>query len=382
MEATGGSGRRLLVVSHTGLVSGAEVVLLRTMEMAREGGWQVEGLAPAGAFTERAAAAGFQISPFPDLKLPSLPTVLGAGVVAARSAVAAARLRRHARRSDAVLLNGVFALPALRLARISTPAAWLVHDVVHRRSWRWLLRAVGSAADLAVAVSDAVAAPLREQGLATTVIRNGTTWPVAPVEPVGDGPAVIGCAALLTPWKGQQVLLDAVARLEDQDVRVELLGGQFPKDAPYVRSLEARSGEADLAGRVRFLGHLPDPLAQMRTWTIGVLPSVDPEAGPLALLEYMSIGLPVVATDHGGTPEVIGGAGLLVPPGDPAALAEAIATLLEDPARRTACAAAGRTEVEGALTLDHQRAGILEMLDGLSRRAPRRGGGSRPRRGH
>ncbi len=341
------------------------------MEMARSGGWRVECLAPAGAFTERAKAAGFAITAIPELKLPALPVALGAGVVGWRSAIAAARLRRRARRADVVLLNGIFGLPALRLARITTPAAWLVHDVIHRRSWRLLLRAVGSSAQLAVAVSDAVATPLREQGLATTVIRNGTTWPVDPAPPHDSTPAIVGCAALLTPWKGQRVLLDAVALLDHRDLTLELLGGRFPKDAAYVEALEARSTAPELAGRVRFLGHLPEPLAQMRTWTIGVLPSVEPEAGPLALLEYMSIGLPVVATDHGGTPEVIGDAGLLVPPRDAAAMASAIEVLLDDRARRQTCAAAGRAKVAGALTLDHQRAAILEMLDGLSRQRPR-----------
>lgn len=379
MDATDGRGRRLLAVSHTGLASGAEVVLLRTMDMARSGGWQVECLAPAGAFTERAEAAGFAVTPIPELKLPVLPVALGVGVVGWRTAIAAVRLRRRARRADVVLLNGIFGLPALRLARITTPAAWLVHDVIHRRSWRLLLRTVGSAAQLAVAVSDAVAAPLRDGDLATTVIRNGTTWPVDPAPANDSTPAVVGCAALLTPWKGQRVLLDAVALLAHRDLRVELLGGRFPKDAAYVQALEARSAEPEMGGRVRFLGHLRDPLAQMRTWTIGVLPSVDPEAGPLALLEYMSLGLPIVATDHGGTPEVIGDAGLLVPPGDAAALAAAIEALLDDPDRRRRCAEAGRRNVAGALTLDQQRASILWMLDGLSRQRPRGRGGHRRR---
>lgn len=360
-------GRRLLAVSHTGLVSGAEAVLLRVMEMARDGGWEVTSLAPRGPFTERAVAAGFPVTEIPDLKLPSLPKALGACVVAGRSGRAARRLRAAAQSADVVLLNGVFGLPALRLARISTPSAWLVHDVIHRRSWTLLLRAVGRAADLAVAVSEAVAAPLRAEGLATTVIRNGTPWPVGPATPAAGDP-VIGCAALLTPWKGQRVLLEAVARLVDRPVTVELVGGRFPNDADYVRSLEERSEQPDLRGRVRFVGHVADPLARMRTWTIGVLPSVDPEAGPLALLEYMSIGLPVVATDHGGTPEVIGEAGILVPPGDPVALAEAIAGLLDDVDRRGACGVAGRTQVERGLTLDHQRAALLVMLDELSRR--------------
>src|SRR5207237_10889252 len=114
------------------------------------------------------------------------------------------------------------------------------HDVVHRRDQSALLRIAGSAVDLGIAVSDAVAAPMRAHGITTVVVRNGIPWPPrwTPVAP--DEPAVVGCAALLTSWKGQDVLLDAVGRL-GPDVTLELAGGSFPKDVPYVESLRRRA---------------------------------------------------------------------------------------------------------------------------------------------
>jgi glycosyltransferase involved in cell wall biosynthesis len=155
---------------------------------------------------------------------------------------------------------------------------------------------------------------------------------------------VVGCTALLTSWKGQDVLLEAVARLPG--VELELVGGSFPKDAEYVERLRARAAEPDLAGRVRLLGHVDDVLARVRTWRVGVSASVDPEAGPLSILEYMSAGVPTVATAHGGSLELVGDAGLLVPPGDAAALADAIARLVEDADLWRRCAAAGPEAIE------------------------------------
>lgn len=70
-------------------------------------------------------------------------------------------------------------------------------------------------------------------------------------------------------------------------------------------------------------------------WAIAVLASVLPEAGPLGVLESMAAGLPVVATDLGGAAEYLSdGVGVLVAPGDPAALAHALSNLIANPARR------------------------------------------------
>jgi glycosyltransferase involved in cell wall biosynthesis len=153
-----------------------------------------------------------------------------------------------------------------------------------------------------------------------------------------------------------------MGRLGRPDVSVELVGGTFPKDAPYRDALVRRSREPDLAGRVRLLGQVDDPVDRMRRWTVAVVPSVEPEAGPLVLLEAMSIGVPVVATDHGGPAEVLGEAGLLVPPRDPEAMAEAIAALLDDGALRRRCARAGPRQVERGLSLDTQMDALLDAV--------------------
>ena len=218
------------------------------------------------------------------------------------------------------------------------------------------------AVDSAVAVSGAVGTSIGDRGFPVQVVWNGTPWPVAPAPADPPQPPVVGCASLLTPWKGQDVLLEAVARLGRPDVTVELAGGAFPGDEPYREALVRRSNQPDLAGRVRFLGKVDDALDRMRQWTVAVVSSVEPEAGPLVLLEAMSIGVPVVATDHGGPPEVLGDAGLLVPPRDPAAMAEAIRALLDDAALRRRCAQAGPRQVARDLSLDAQMDALLDFV--------------------
>lgn len=363
IRAAGDGALRVVALSHTSLVSGAEAVLLRVLRAARDDGWEVSCLAPGGAFSEQLRAERIARGSAPDLKLPAGPRALAVSVALARSVEASRRLRRAAAGADLVLVNSILALPALRFARLDIPAAWLVHDVIHRRDWLAYLHAFGGAVDEAIAVSEAAAGPVREAGIKTHVVHHGVRWPVEPAPASRDGPPVVGCTALLTSWKGQDVVLEAVARLRRRDVRVELVGGTFPKDAEYVQRLRGRAAEPDLAGRVSFLGHVDDVLARVRTWSIGVSASVDPEAGPLSILEYMSVGVPVVATAHGGSVEILDGAGLLVPPGDAGALAEAIERLLNDAALHRCCSEAGPRAIEsGRFTEEEFRRSVLATL--------------------
>ncbi len=357
--------RKVVVLSHTGLRSGAESVLLRNMGWLHDAGAEVELLTSPGPLAEAARERAITTTATPNLKLPALPRPLAVIVTAIRGVIAGILLRRRARGADLVLLNGLLGLPALWVARrlrLRVPAIWVVHDVIHRRDWLLLLRLVGPSADRAIAVSDAAGRPLVDLGLPVQTVPNGTGWPVDPRPEGANDPLVIGCAGLLTPWKGQNVLLDAVAPIPN--VRVQLAGGSFPKDSEYAERLRNRAAEPDLRGRVDFLGQVSDPLATMREWDIGVSPSVDPEAGPLALLEYLSVALPVVATDHGGTSELLAAApiGLAVRPRDVAGLRQAIETLVEDPALRRSMGTRGRTVIQGRYTLDHQREEFLAVI--------------------
>lgn len=365
------SAPRLVAVANTGLVSGAERVLLRTLEAATAEGWDVVALAPDGALVDELRAIGVRRRPIPELNLADGPRARAAVVTVLRWLRAAWVLRGAARGADLVLVNGLLALPALRLASPSAPAVWLAHDVVSGGRLR-LYGACRSALTRVVAVSAAVRDRLDAvggRGPEVVVVHNGVAIqpePVAGPEEVA-GPMVVGLNGLLTPWKGQHVLLDATWRLEpgapgDREVQVELMGGVPLKDTGYAAGLDKRLAGTPLGERASVLGHVADPLARIRTWTVAVSASTDPEACPLGVLEAMSLGVPVVATNHGGAPEVLDGAGLLVPPGDPKALADAVNELLADPDLRARCAKLGRERVALAHDLTRQTTLLLDTL--------------------
>ena len=354
---------RLLAVNHTGLVSGGEEVLLRMVARAGERGWATTVAAPPGPIVDRAKAAGGTWLPLPDLMLPGGRIPAAAARFGARNAEAARRIRRTPG-VDVVVASGMRVLPVLRLAAPRAPVVWLVQSMVDRRRWRLLVRGCGPVVDTAVAVSQAVADSIGPARFALSAVPNGTPWPVEPAPADPPTPPVLGCAAMLTPWKGQDVLLEAVARLARKDLVVELMGGCYPKDGGYADSLRRRAQRPDLSGRVRFLGHVDDPVARMRTWTVAVSSSVDPEAAPLSVLEAMSVGVPIVATDHGGPPEMVGDAGVLVPPRDPESLAAAIERLLDDGDLRKQCAGAGPRIVASSFRLDRQIDVLVDVLVG------------------
>jgi len=122
--------------------------------------------------------------------------------------------------------------------------------------------------------------------------------------------------------------------------------------------------ELGLEQVVELRGATAQPEAALRELDIFVLPSVS-EACPNALLETMAMGLPVVATRVGGIPALVedGRTGLLVPPGDPPALARAIAGLIEDPVRAAAMAARAREHVRNDFGLDRMLARLQVLYD-------------------
>ena len=317
--------------------------------------------------------------------LPDGPRLIAEARSAWRWLRASRRVRREARDADVVVANGVLALPAVRLAHPRAAVVWFVHDVVERRDWRVLVRAACGCVDVAVAPSLAVAMSLERLGVTARVVPHGTPWPVEAAPADAPTPPVVGLVGALTPVKGQDLLLDVFAELDRPDAQLELVGRALPKDAGYERLLRERAERPDLAGRVRFVGHVDDVLARMRGWTVAVSSSTGPEAAGLSVLEAMSVGVPVVAAAHGGPVEFVDGAGLLIPPRDRGALTEAIRRIIDEPELRSEYGSAGRRAV-AEHTLEHELDELTAILRERARRPrsqvtvvvpdyfPRRGG--------
>lgn len=154
----------------------------------------------------------------------------------------------------------------------------------------------------------------------------------------GDGTVTIGMMGRLSPWKGQDVALEAFARVFAIDRRARLVfvgSPMFGEDA-YLERLRARTVELGLNDCVVFRGFRPYVWSEYASFDVAVHASVVPEPFGQVVIEAMAAGVPVVASNAGGPSEVIqnGQDGLLVEPGDVPGLAAALARLLGDPELR------------------------------------------------
>lgn len=154
---------------------------------------------------------------------------------------------------------------------------------------------------------------------------------------------LMATASADAPLKGLRFLLRAYASLLPRYPDLELLLVGKPQAGGHTERLLGKLGIAD---RIRFVSGISteDMVRYYAEAAIAVVPSVYEGFG-LPAGEAMACGVPVVSTDGGALPEVVGDAGVLVPTRDADALAEAIAALLEDPARREALGAAGRARI-------------------------------------
>lgn len=161
----------------------------------------------------------------------------------------------------------------------------------------------------------------------------------SPVRLVTGGP-VIGAVARLVPVKGLHYLIDAAPDILRRcpDARFLLVG-----DGEMRPALEAQARSLGLADRIVFTGFREDVPSVIAGTDVVALPSLNEGMGRV-LVMAMALGKPIVASRVGGVAELLqnGEAGLLVPPRDAAALAEAILTLLQDPVRALALGQAGR----------------------------------------
>lgn len=380
---------RTLFVTHSGVLGGAERSLL---DLA--GGWtgarELLVLAE-GPVAEAARARGIPVQVEPlgalgDVKRESGVPGLGALADVARLS---GRVSGEARRFDVIHANSqkafVVAAAAGLLAR--RPVVWHLRDILTPAhfSANNIKAAVFLANARAAAVicnSAATAGAFVDAGgrpELVHVVFNGLDAQrfdavreadaAALRAELGAGDAqVLAVCARLAPWKGQHVVLAALQALPD--AHAWIIGAALFGEDAYAHGLRGHAEALGVAGRVRFLGEREDVPALLRAADVVVHAAVEAEPFGRVVVEGMLARRPVIATRAGGVPEILedGRTGLLVKPGDPEALAEAvrrIATMA--PPERDAMVARARADAEARFTLPAMVDGVARVLAGVVR---------------
>ena len=293
----------------------------------------------------------------------------------ARAVAAAARVMRrvrpalvHAHSSKAAAV-GRLARPAFpRTPLVYTPHGYAFAGYFEsereRTRYRAVERALAPLASLVLCVCEAERrlAALVGPERRTRVVHNGVPEPEpAPVHPHVEqlrerGP-VVGMVTLLRPGKVLETLVDAMPELlaAHPSVSVAVAGS-----GPDREQIEARARERGVSGALHLIGETAGPMPLLVGADV-FLSASWAESFPYNVLEAMAAGLPVVATDVGGTAEAVAEnvTGLVVPPRDAGALASALADLLADTERRARLGEAGRRRVADRFTVEG-------MLDGTT----------------
>ncbi len=238
----------------------------------------------------------------------------------------------------------------LRITPVFDPnQSWRV--ALRRRLFRWLTAAKGTRF---IAVSEAVRQQMAEYYQIAkdriVTVRNGvdlTAFDGSKADTDVDSasrPIKIGSAGRLAPMKGFEYLLDAAALVKAQGLVFEL---HIAGSGSELGALQSRANALGIGTDVHFSGQLEDMRYFYRQLDLFVLPSVSTEGLPLVVLEASAMGVPVIATDLAGAPEVVddGETGLLVPICNAEALAQAITRIVRDDSYRNQLAQAGLAKV-------------------------------------
>ncbi|GAA1426514.1 glycosyltransferase family 4 protein [Microlunatus lacustris] len=384
---TGNQERTVVVATPSLEAYGADLQLSQSVAGAREAGWRVVVVTPApGRLGARLADLGAELVEvdFPVLRRASAS---GAGVAALGLAVLVAlprlvsTLRRL--RPDALYVNTV-TLPwwslAGRLARV--PTLCHVHEAETGGS-RLLRRAL----TLPLLLPQLVVVNSRTTGAAVLEVvprlerrlrhvPNGVPAPPSPpAPPRWQQPLRMVVVGRLSPRKAPEVALEATAMLRacGYQVTLELVGTPVEGMEWFQDQLRARAQEPDLDGSVTLAGYLTPVWPALERADVVLAPSLGESFGN-AVVEGQLARRPVVATALQGHLETVVGdeSGLLVPPGDPVALAAAVTRLLEDPALARHLADRGQEAAAANFSVERYRGEIVAVLDEVASGAPLR----------
>lgn len=382
--ATSESG--VLFVDHAGVLGGAELSLL---DLAAAFGAGSETLLLAeGPFRTALESRGVKVSvePLGALKHVKKETRLPGPAAFTDAVRIARRVARRAKPHKVIYANSqkafVVAAAAGLLAR--RPVVWHLRDILAAPHFSGTnVRAAVTLANLRAARvitnSRATAAAFMAAGGHASLVRvvhNGidpAPFDAVTPETAADTRAALGVPAdafvvalfgRFHPWKGQQVLLDALTRLPQ--VHALFVGAPLFGEEAFASALQAQAAKTGVADRAHFLGFRADVPELMRASDAIVHASVYPEPFGRVIVEGMLAGRPVIATGAGGVTEIVDDkTGVLVPPNDAEALARAIESLAANPVRAAQIAARGAARARAEFSLAAMVRGVEEALRGL-----------------
>ena len=376
-------GRSVSVLFHEAEILGAGVSMVQALPELRHRGWEASGWFPApGPLIDEAApmlaavgrqskpvafsAQGWRRPPGPVRRLARTPGYLRA---------VQSWLQRV--QPNVVHANSLLMLPEAMVARaLGIPVVVQVHEFPRAGAKRdATIRWAAATADVLVGVSDAVSTMLRKHASLTPVltVRNGVPATQPTARPAGT--FLVGTLGYVSRTKGTDVFVAAaeLALQKRPDLRFEHAGQQrLWGDDAFDAGIEKTAAASPLRESLTFLGRVRAADALSR-WSLFVLAS-RAEGFPLATLEAMAAGLPVLATAVGGVPEQVRHleTGILVAPDDPAEIAQWIVRLHDDDALRTRLGEAARAHVLASFTLSAQAEGLDHAYDLALRRAAAR----------
>lgn len=186
--------------------------------------------------------------------------------------------------------------------------------------------------------------------------------PVEPAESTGDTCRII-YAGRIAPEKGIDTLLNALALNAHRKWQLRICG---TGTARHVADLSRLADSLQIDSRIDWKGHVTDIFAELAQNDVLVLPSTARESFGLVILEAFSRGLPVITTDNGAQREIVrnGVDGLLVPPGDPKALADALALYIDSPDARAAAGRAAHSSFISEFQYNRFYNKILDIYNG------------------
>lgn len=300
------------------------------------------------------------------------------------------RMMQAARDADVLYANSQksFVVAAVASVLTGVPLIWNLHDILSTEHFspakiRLVITLANTCADLVVVNSEASRAAFVEAGgdvQKTRIAYNGidaarfeavSASDIALVRDelgVDEKTPLVGVFSRLAPWKGQHVLLDALATLPN--VHGVFVGeALFQEEQVYAAELREQANRLGLTDRVHFLGFRTDVPRLMRAVDIVAHTSVSAEPFGRVIVEGMLAGKPVVATRAGGALEILsdGETGRFVAPGDAEDLAETLQDLLRRPEHARQSAEAGRAHARETFSVEAMVGQVRAAVEEVTR---------------